>query len=250
MFFSNNNKKMGKGVVSVNRPIGISCPLSCPLHPEAEGPDRNRCYMVRLEGMWPNVRKAAFRNMKADSDEIVQMLGEAGAEEKLVRLHVGGDFGAPGGEIDLTYLLQWDVALSIAQGFRKQPQVLAFTHFNIPFVAHLFYGFREFFKLFASVHGEDDLNDAKKAGFEHFALTMPDHIATWPANQAWVERYGERWLVCPEQRGKLPDCDSCRYCWMGRGNVAFLDHTYMSHKGVQSSIKKPPHLEKVAISSG
>ena len=78
---------------------------------------------------------------------------------------------------------------------------------------------------------------ARSAGFEHFALTMTDHIAKWEGG-AWVERGGIRWLVCPEHRGKLPDCNSCRYCWMGKGPVAFLDHTYTTRKGEIANVKK------------
>ena len=248
MFFSNNNKKLGKGVVSVSRPIGDSCPITCPLHPQAEGPNRNRCYMVRLEGMYPNVRKAAFRNMEADAEELAQMLAGALADGHLVRLHVGGDFQGPTGRLDYSYLAEWIKALFLVGD--ERPPILAFTHCLDSILPGVIKPFRETFKLFASVHGKEDLKKARAEGFDLFALTMPDHIATWPKNQAWIERHGERWLVCPEQRGKLPDCDSCRYCWMGRGNVAFLDHTYMSHKGVRSNIKKPPHLEKVAISGG
>ena len=42
------SSKLGPNVLVINRPVGDTCPLECPLHPMSTGPLRNKCYMVRI----------------------------------------------------------------------------------------------------------------------------------------------------------------------------------------------------------
>lgn len=223
MRFILGNKKLGPGVLHLSRPVGMTCPVSCAYHPLSPGQDKNKCYMVRLEGIHPNTRKAATRNLTSRWDKISNALFDHG--EGLVRMHVGGDFLAPDGELDRQYILDWVAALD---SLAVVPHILCFTHVRHAYIVDQFREYAPNFQLIASVHNVSDLRRAQACGFTRFSLAMEEKHYEWEKGIAWVERLGMKFLVCPEIRKKLPNCESCRYCWNTwehGGHVAFPEHS-------------------------
>lgn len=236
MKFTNGYSKLGSNVVAVNRPVGHSCPVSCRFHPQNDGSLKNKCYMIRLEGMRPNVRKAAMANMESSGASLSVMLSDAHDKNRLVRLHVGGDFMLPDGRLDRNYIFDWRWALDNTP---QHSPILCYTHvINIPALVRAFDQFPTF-KLFASVHDQTELDVARRTGFTRFALALDEKHYEW-GGDAWVERFGIKALVCPEQRGKIKDCGSCRYCWgdwKHGGHVAFVEHSQPeSYRGKKNGI--------------
>ena len=222
MKFSIGNKKLGPNVLHLSRPVGLTCPLTCAYHPKSEGPGKNKCYMIRMEGIHPNVRKAASENLEIDLQVLVEALSSH--HGKLVRLHVGGDFLKPDGTLDILYILRWRRAMDRVPHSR----ILCFTHVYSKVLLLAFKRYAPEFQLIASINNELDLARARRAGFTRFALAMEEKHYEWDKGQAWVERFGLRFLVCPEIRKKLPNCESCGYCWRAwehGGHVAFLEHS-------------------------
>ena len=218
--------KLGAGVITINRPVGDTCPRTCPLHPFADGPTAGRCYMLRIEKMRPAMRAAAQRNRWPHVGELAGALARAALEGRPVRLHPGGDFfDFLVGDLDAPYLEALLAALEACAEDSAMPAALAYTHCIDPRLPAALAPYAETFQLFASVHGAEDIATARACGFRRLALNLPERMSQWTSG-AWVERHGERFLVCPEQRGKLPDCRSCMYCWRpDQGNVAFLEHS-------------------------
>lgn len=227
MYISDMNTKLGRGVLAISRPVGDSCPRSCPLHPaHGDIAGGQRCYMRRIEAMRPAAREAAERNMTADVQQLTWALYVAATNDRLVRLHPGGDFWDDAtARLDRDYLDTLVAALSALAEQGLHPRVLAYTHcYDRELVAALA-SFSPAFQLYASVHDADDVAAAQAAGLTLLAFTLAIPMRLWP-QQAWTAQDGVRALVCPEQRGMLPDCQSCGYCWRpDRGHVAFLDHT-------------------------
>ena len=224
MRFLTGNKKLGPDVIHMSRPVGTTCPLSCAYHPKATGPHKNKCYKIRDTGRYQSVRNAAEENLLASESEITVALEGAAQNNQLVRLHVGGDFAKGDGSLDGAYTLVWQDA--IAETFPR-PLMLAYTHILDGWLPEVFHWFKEF-TLFASVDNEDDVRTAQRIGFKRLALVMEEKHYEWDREQAWVERFGVRWLVCPVVRKKLPDCQSCQYCWKEwkhGGHVAFPEHS-------------------------
>ena len=231
-FTTGSYKKLGPNVLVVNRPVGTSCPMSCAYHPENVGPLGNKCYMVRTEGMRPNVRKAAMKNMEGRAEELADALFDHAG--KLTRMHVGGDFLGEAGEFDMNYILHWRMAL---QSLEIMPRILCFTHVYDRRLVKEFLPFAPEFQLIASIHDERDMDRAVGAGFTRFALAMEETHYEWEWDRAWINRLGLKFLVCPEQRKKLPNCESCRYCWREwphGGHVAFMEHSQPNWKEVHA----------------
>jgi len=155
---------------------------------------------------------------------------EAIGADRPVRLHVGGDFLRLNGLFDGAYLKAWVDGLHTLKD--DLPRILCFTHVLDRVLPLFLRSYFDKFKLFASVHSREDIDKAEGSGFERLALAMKETHYEWDGyaggGGAWVERFGKRFLVCPEQRGKLLNCESCRYCWgdwSHGGHVAFLEHS-------------------------
>lgn len=222
MRFSLGNKKLGPNVLNMSRPVGTTCPVSCAYHPLSPGPDKNKCYMIRMEGLRPQIRKRARENLEADALRISNHLFDHSG--KLVRMHVGGDFLAEDGELDMNYILHWRSAL---QSLEVLPNILCFTHVYHQRLVRIFDPFAPEFQLIASVNNKIDFVRARFEGFTRFALAMEEKYYNWHGG-AWVEKWGMKFLVCPAIRGKLPNCESCQYCWKTwshGGHVAFPEHS-------------------------
>lgn len=105
------------------------------------------------------------------------------------------------------------------------PHTFTYTHIYDHRIAELQdYGVN----VYASVHGETDIEEAKKAGFNLFAFAtkIPKKKGGTPDAPKYIDLpVLGRTLVCPEQRmgRKRVTCDKCKWCVEGKGNVAFLE---------------------------
>lgn len=235
MRFEIGNPKLGPSVVHMSRPVGPTCPTSCRFFPRTGTPKamdaapdelRNKCYMVRFSRMVQGHSGQIIGedNLTANLDDIRAWLRAARQRGALVRLHVGGDWETESGGLDWPYISTWAAALRLER--ENLPRILCFTHCLVPELPWVFNEFAPAFQLIASVHTVTELAQAERARFTRFALAMAETYYQWDEGQAWLDRLDARWLVCPEQRGKLPNCESCGYCWRpDRGNVAFLEHS-------------------------
>lgn len=88
------NEKLGSKCAAYSRPVGPSCPDSCPFLGDG-------CYAEHIQTRWPNVRKVWSAKAYGFTTEqwqwwIGQVSGElveAGKKGlRAVRIHVGGDF--------------------------------------------------------------------------------------------------------------------------------------------------------------
>src|SRR5262245_7626460 len=206
------NSKLGPTVVSWSRPVGPTCPQSCPfLH--------TLCYAERIA---PEVQAKWEANApRTDwgpwSRQLQIELSEAGRRGHQVRIHVGGDFLLPSGELDRDYI----IAVLRAYVYAKpRPASWCYTH-----VWREMDWFRGMFvalgiEMFASVHTPEEASEARALGWR-LAIDGGDRPDSYPAWRAKGE------LNCPEQRlgHERITCSTCRYCFRaGAGDVVFYLH--------------------------
>ena len=231
-FNTEGNAKLGTNCVTVNRPVGDTCPKSC----EFLG---NGCYAENLEKRYPSVRQSSSKNLITEHGKIRSMLLFAFNSGKSVRIHSLGDF-VKNGRLDEGYLNNWIKAISGIEPHRR-PKVWFYTHLYNPKLLQL----KEFgVAVYASVSSNAKLIKAKKAGFKLFAWAdikqdiskRTQHGKPHHKLPNYLKIKNRKFLVCPEQRlGRkrvtcTGSCDlegkttACNYCVSGKGNVLFLLH--------------------------
>lgn len=209
------NKKLGPGVLTLDRPVGPTCPTSCPLLD-------NVCYAQKTEHRFPYTKSFTKDNLRVVKKEILELLRYASKRNKVVRLHERGDF-VNNGRLDKAYIRAWKAALkdSIAVGLK----LWTYTHV---YQKDVFALQKEGMSVYASVHNKADIKKAKKEGARLFAYVLPARKRKGGSYEH--PKYVDlpilgRTLVCPEHRlGDRVTCDRCRWCVEGKGNVAFLTH--------------------------
>lgn len=222
MKFSLSNAKVGDAVIT-SRPVGDTCPTSCHyLH--------NGCYAEQTEKLYPNTRKAGFENLITDRNKIRSMFIHAKTKGLDVRLHERGDF-LKDGVLD-TKLIH-DIIWAL-EGI-DPPNIWFYTHVYEKEILKLEkYGVA----VYASVHNREQYRKAKKLGFKLFAFNDTNNKFTKHSRKGnrdapkYIETWGEKFLVCPEQRlGRkkvtccgTKDTTACNYCVTGKGHVLFINH--------------------------
>ena len=86
-YFSKGNRKLNKNLLIWNLPRGITC--------RGAGECLKWCYEIKIERMYPNVRKSRMRNLRfSKSEEFVETITDflKKRKEKIIRLHESGDF--------------------------------------------------------------------------------------------------------------------------------------------------------------
>lgn len=213
MQYAIGNSKLGKKVIVVSRPVGLTCPPTCPYL-------ANICYAKATETLFPNSRVAAKNNVQISANDVTDMIAFAVKTKRTVRIHERGDF-CYNGKIDRRYLNMWDI------GIRNSPiipHIWAYTHKYLKSIASL-----PLTNMYASVHNASDIKKAAKAGFNLFAwcskMLGKNGGNRKAPSKLYVPGLGKT-LVCPEQRfgRKQVTCDKCRFCIEGKGNVCFLEH--------------------------
>lgn len=234
MKVANGNDKLGKGCLVVSRPVGDTCPKSCAFL-------GNGCYAEQTEKMYPNVRPAGFQNLITERGRIRAMILDAIRQGKSIRWHERGDWFKDD-NLDMEYIenVEWACESIVSDG-TKLPDMWFYTHIYDGRLVQL----SKYMNVYASIHNEQDYNDAKSAGFKRFAWCDSDQkiapkrprnkvkAAEWRSNlPKLVVLHGEKYVTCPEiRRGRgVVTCTptkgsvSCDLCVRGLANVLFPSH--------------------------
>jgi hypothetical protein len=234
MKVANGNDKLGKGCLVVSRPVGDTCPKSCAFL-------GNGCYAEQTEKMYPNVRPAGFQNLITERGRIRAMILDAIRQGKSIRWHERGDWFKDD-NLDMNYIenVEWACESIVADG-TKLPDMWFYTHIYNGRLVQL----SKYMNVYASIHNEQDYNDAKSAGFKRFAWCDSDQkiapkrprskvkAAAWRDSlPKLVVLHGEKYVTCPEiRRGRgVVTCTptkgsvSCDLCVRGLANVLFPSH--------------------------
>jgi len=234
MKVADGNDKLGKGCVVVSRPVGDTCPSDC----DYLG---NGCYAEQTEKIYPGVRPAAMQNLVTEKNKIRAMILDANRREKSIRWHERGDWFL-NGELDTNYVdnVTWACESILADG-DSLPDMWFYTHIYDSRLVSL----EKYMAVYASVHDDNDMNEAKSQGFKLFAWCdsdmkvapkRPKHKAkadVWRASlPKLVVLNGEKFITCPEiRRGRAiitctgtKDSISCDMCVKGLANVLFPAH--------------------------
>lgn len=204
------NRKLGKQVAVASRPVGDSCPSTCRFL-------NNGCYAERTERIYPVARRFTLDNMITESNRIYSMLRHALEKGIYVRLGERGDMGKDD-KVDKEYVQNLKSAIELCIDKHGEiPYIWAYTHFIDPYlVEHL----SDYISLYASVHNDEDIAKAKKAGFKLFAYCSDVKYKRKGGNPKKVDGV----QVCPNQINKDITCDKCGWCVKGRDNIVFLSH--------------------------
>ena len=233
---ANGNDKLGKeNCIVVSRPVGDTCPSTCDFL-------GNGCYAEQTEKVYPGVRPAGMKNLITEKNRIRAMLVSAAAKGKDLRWHERGDFFI-NGKLDHEYVdnILW-ACESIVDAGGSLPTMWAYTHI---YDSKLSQKLGKYIIIYASVHNDDDMAQAKAAGFTRFAWCDSDEkiAAKRPRGKvkaaAWrnslpklVVLGGEKFVTCPEiRRGrgvvtctKTKSSVNCQLCPKGLANVLFPSH--------------------------
>ena len=234
MKVADGNDKLGKGCLVVSRPVGDTCPPTCAFLGDG-------CYAEQTEKMYPNVRPAGMMNLITEKNRIRAMILEAIRKDKSIRWHERGDWFKDG-QLDTDYVdnVTWACESIIAEG-TALPDMWFYTHiYDSRLVA-----FEKYMNVYASVHNDDDMNEAKAQGFKLFAWCDSDQkiakkrpkrkaaAAEWRNSlPKLVVLNGTKFITCPEiRRGRgVVTCTptkgsvDCNLCVKGLANVLFPSH--------------------------
>ena len=201
---ANGNDKLGKeNCIVVSRPVGDTCPSSCAFL-------GNGCYAEQTEKIYPGVRPAGMQNVITERGRIRSMIIDAKRKGKAIRFMERGDWFL-NGELDVDFVdnVAWACESIVSNG-GKLPKMWFYTHvYDDRIPAKL----GKYFSIFASVHNENHMNEAKSKGFTKFAWCDSDQkiAPKRPRNKvkadAWrkslpklVVLGGEKFVTCPEIR--------------------------------------------------
>lgn len=232
--YGRGNRKIGTGVYTYSRLAGAeygSCPGSSD---ECEA----ICYAKRIKGP---VLGIYAQNMGDDVPELP-------SDAKLLRIHVSGDFDT------VEYIEEWITQLM------RRPDVTAWAYtrsWRVPALLESLERLRALpnMQLFASM--DPSIDEMPPRGWRRawldrawdkqepgrplerrlvYGLLGRRYYATSPFEGAplimgnsldntTVLADGVSSYICPEETGRKPDCESCRYCFDGKQNdVTFLEH--------------------------
>lgn len=238
--YGQGNRKIGMNVYTYSRIAGRAGMGTCP---GSTDECESICYVKRIVG-------PVYYNYKRNLTDSVPPIPQ---DAKLLRIHVSGDFNT------VEYINSWHVQLT------RRPDVRAWAYTRSWRVPALLPALEELralpnLQLFASMdpstsempptgwrrawidrtwdaailHPERKLETRLLYGlygrshltgnpFEPYAA----HITHAGCSQdnTTVLCDGTPSYICPEETGRKPDCESCRYCFDGRRNdVTFLEH--------------------------
>ena len=231
---ADGNDKLGKGCIVVSRPVGDTCPSDCDYL-------NNGCYAEQTEKQYKNARTAGFANVITEKHKIRAMILDAKKREKSIRWHERGDWFL-NGELDTDYVdnVTWACESILASG-DSLPDMWFYTHIYDSRLVSL----EKYMAVYASVHDDNDMNEAKSKGFKLFAWCDSDtkiapkrprgkaKAAAWRAAlPKLVVLEGEKFITCPEiRRGrgvvtctKTKNSVHCDLCPRGLANVLFPAH--------------------------
>lgn len=238
------NRKLGKQVASISRPVGPTCPSDCPflsgVAPDgSEVPLRERCYAQSIERRYKSVAANWAKGAPRSLAQRVQWRSELQAEIAkaanrrtnpivALRIHVGGDF-LVGDRLDRNYLadlLRVLRAVRNGDGRESGIGVWFYTHAWWELAPYLGRLRRLGVQTFASVHPGDDVQAALDLGYR---LAIDPGCALPDSVPSTVTFHDLPVLVCPEQRkgADKVTCSTCGYCFREYDkprHVAFYRH--------------------------
>lgn len=211
MKIGKGNRKLGDNVATLSRPVGPTCPKSCPFLGHG-------CYAERMT-RYTSVRNAWREGLDVDPVKLGAELLALPKRFRALRIHVGGDFLEESGRVDRRYLAGLLRALRrVRDGKRKLP-AWVYTHAWQDMAEHKRYLELAGVQVFASVHNEREATLAELLGYRlAWDAASKLHDST-PVRDS-------RGLTCPEQR-KGVSCEDCGYCFRkreGLRNVVFYRH--------------------------
>jgi hypothetical protein len=183
--FGKGNTKLGPDIVTYSKPAIRSCPG------RTSWCEAN-CYAVRINGLVAEVHRMNF-----DAGAEVPDLPEG---TQFVRFHVSGDFDS------ISYIERW------TELARQNPTVL-------------FWGYTRSWRILALLASLETLRSLPNV--QLFAsCDMESDAAPTGWRAAWLDADSRQsGLVCPEERGKVQNCQACGYCFRKqRGDVIFIKH--------------------------
>ena len=193
MGFVKGGGKVGLKVYTYSRPPIATCPGATELC-------KSICYDLPYSARYPSVKLNRASNLGSSIPPIPN------TAQKL-RIHIGGDFDT------VEYINNWHRELSA----RPDVQAWAYTRsWAVPKLRRALERLRQLpnLQLFASV--DRTTKGDPPAGWRLAKLVNDPPVS--------VERGS---ILCPEQTGKRPDCESCGYCFTPREktrHIIFLQH--------------------------
>lgn len=207
------NTKLGKNVATWSRPVGPSCPHTCPfLH--------TACYAERMQNFRPNVkaswaRQGGHREAEywRDWAKTLQRELEYVASKNLtVRFHVAGDWARDSLHLDHAYMAAVWTAFKNAS---PRPVCFGYTHMWRALGARGLHFLRSCgLQVFASVHNEQEGREAAAMGYR-LAIDRGLTVRAARSLPSWTTWAGTAALACPEQRlgAEKITCSTCMYCY-------------------------------------
>lgn len=227
------NRKLGPHVGSWSRPVGSAranqgtCPDDCFFAGWNEAspiPPKNRCYAESLQRRRPSVETAWADGLTATPEDVCKAFVDAPRKIKANRIHVGGDFGKPGGRgIDHIYVRAVLAGIKAARKAGSTMPGWFYTHLWKSLTRYV-PRFRKLgIECFASVHSVEEAREATKLGYRLAVDPGECKSDQIPARVQFAEF---NIITCPEERGK-GDCSTCGFCFRDLGinrGVAFWRH--------------------------
>lgn len=199
------NKKLGPGMLVLDRPVGLTCPSTCPLL-------NNGCYAESMANRMPSTQTGAMKNLELGDIKMI-------SSNRPLRLHVGGDFYRQN-RLDRQYLAK---LIKVIRGRRGKGKTYTYTHcFRDPVLTRILMRLKRFgLTVFASCHSPQDMSDALALGYR-IALISESAEEGMTA----LRLMGLKGIVCPEQRGTGLTCDRCGYCYLQKSDkhLVLLKH--------------------------
>ena len=233
---SKGNDKLGNGCLVVSRAVGDTCPPTCDFL-------GNGCYAEGTERIFKQSRAVGLRNMITEAGKIRSMILMAIKDSRSLRWHERGDF-YNNGILDLEYIGNIVQACDsiVAEG-KELPDMWAYTHIYDHRIVQML---GKYIVLYASVHNNEQKQEAIDAGFTLFAWcdTAQKYAPKKKRGKAGLEQRqtapklviieDEKYITCPEmRRGRqaggvtctgTKDTIVCNMCVKGLANVLFLNH--------------------------
>ena len=212
LYLQLGNDKLGRSIWTWSMPAVTACGTAPSAYCERS------CYAIAFR-RFPTVVRAHQRNHELTRDrtsfltELRTDLGYLPAGS-VVRLHVAGDF------FSADYATTW---LRLISGFE-----------------HLtFYGYtrawtdREIHRVLAKVRARPNVRLWASSDW-----TMSRPPSRWPEARVFrsiADARAAGYIVCPEQLGEKPSCETCQLCWRipqdSAFRLAFIDHVQLQRAG-------------------
>ena len=204
------NKKLGPNTLVLDRPVGITCPSTCPLLGSA-------CYQQKVARIRPSITVGAMKNLQP---QVVKT-----DSKRPLRLHVGGDV-YQNDMLDRPYLAA--LARLTRNRYRQSGHAKAwsYTHcWRDPVLTRILNRLKRYgLTVLASVHSAEEAKEAASLGYR--IAYNSDSRHNGPDVLQPLRDAGLKGIVCPEQLGTGLTCDRCGYCWTQKSDrhLVLLKH--------------------------